>query len=67
MTEALEAVVARPIDKAAGLRRRITRAGLAAQTPRPPGQALDPEQLRALTRGKGTVSDLLELQRQERG
>ncbi|MGH8896443.1 MAG: hypothetical protein ACRDZ4_05315 [Egibacteraceae bacterium] len=67
MTEALEAAAARSVDKAAGLRRRITRAGLATQTPQPSGQALDPEQLRALTRGKGTVSDLLELQGQERG
>lgn len=66
-TEALEAAVARPVDKAAGLRRRIVSAGLIANTPQPSGPSLDPAQLRALTRGKGTVSDLLERQRGERG
>lgn len=67
VTEALEAAVAHPVDKAAVLRRRIASAGLAARTSPPSGPALDPDKLRGLTRGKGTVSDLLELQRQGRG
>lgn len=67
VTEALEAIVARPIDKAAVLRRRIAKAGLLAQTPQPSDPPLAPDELHALTRGKGTVSDLVALQRRERG
>jgi antitoxin FitA len=67
VTEVLEAAVAYPVDKAAVLRRRIAGAGLTAQTPQPSGPVLGPDKLRALTRGKGTISDLVELQRGERG